>query len=70
MDQEDECAQKRVVMGRKCLLLTLYLLTIFGFLAANAFSTNSEWHFSILLNGKKRKLNINRNIIIQNIYKL
>lgn len=29
-------------MGRRCLLLTLYLLTIFGFLAANAFSTNNE----------------------------
>ncbi|XP_061931590.1 very low-density lipoprotein receptor isoform X5 [Apis cerana] len=29
-------------MGRRCLLLMLYLLTIFGFLATNAFSTNNE----------------------------
>ncbi|XP_012340324.1 very low-density lipoprotein receptor isoform X4 [Apis florea] len=29
-------------MGRRCLLLMLYLLTIFGFLTANAFSTNNE----------------------------
>lgn len=46
--------RKRVVMGRSCRLLVLsplYLLTIFGFLAAaDAFSTDSKFHFSISVN--------------------